>query len=129
MALEDIMGRVSDLAQAGAAKAREIAEIAKLKVNNAAEQEAIRKAYLELGKLYYAERGAAPEAPYAVLCEKVTASKEKIAYNKQKIVDIKTASNIKDEDLPEELVSEEVDLDALFEEPAAPEAPSDDEAE
>ena len=51
MAFEDIMDRVSDLAQAGAAKAREIAEIMKLKVNNAAEEDTIRKAYIEIGKL------------------------------------------------------------------------------
>lgn len=101
MALEDIMGRVTDLAQAGAAKAREIAEIVKLKMNNAAEEDTIRKAYIEIGKLYYAERAMAPEAPYAALCEKVTASKEKIEYNKQKIADIKAANNIKDEDIPD----------------------------
>jgi hypothetical protein len=101
MALEDIMGRVTDLAQAGAAKAREIAEITKLKVNNASEEDTIRKAYLELGKLYYAERAMAPEAPYAAACEKITASKEKIEYNKQKIADIKAAGNIKDEEIPD----------------------------
>ena len=101
MAFEDIMDRVSDLAQAGAAKAREIAEIMKLKVNNAAEEDAIRKAYIEIGKLYYAERGMAPEAPYVALCEKITASKEKIEYNKQKIADIKAASGLKDEDIPD----------------------------
>ena len=101
MAFEDIMDRVSDLAQAGAAKAREIAEIMKLKVNNAAEEDTIRKAYIEIGKLYYAERGMAPEAPYVALCEKITASKEKIEYNKQKIADIKAASGLKDEDIPD----------------------------
>ena len=101
MAFEDIMDRVSDLAQAGAAKAREIAEIMKLKVNNAAEEDTIRKAYIEIGKLYYAERGTAPEAPYVALCEKITASKEKIEYNKQKIADIKAASGLKDEDIPD----------------------------
>jgi hypothetical protein len=101
MAMEDIMGRVTDLAQAGAAKAREIAEIVKLKVSNASEEDAIRKAYLEIGKLYYDERGAAPEAPYAAACEKINASKEKIAYNKQKIADIKAAGNIKDEEIPD----------------------------
>ena len=112
MDFENIMGRVTDLAQAGAAKAKELAEIAKLKVNNAAEEDAIRKAYIEIGKLYYAERGMAPEASYAVLCEKVTASKEKIAYNKQKIADIKAAGNLSDEEVPEEdIVVEEVPVE------------------
>ena len=43
----------------------------------------------------------APEAPYVALCEKITASKEKIEYNKQKIADIKAASGLKDEDIPD----------------------------
>lgn len=120
MDFENIMGRVTDLAQAGAAKAKELAEIAKLKVSNAAEEDTIRKAYIEIGKLYYAERGMAPEAPYAALCEKINASKEKIAYNKQKIVDIKVANNIADEEIPEEEITAE---EIVVEEPSVPEEP------
>jgi len=120
MDFENIMGRVTDLAQAGAAKAKELAEIAKLKVNNATEEDTIRKAYIEIGKLYYAERGMAPEAPYAALCEKINASKEKIEYNKQKIADIKASNDLSDEEVPvEDVVVEEV----AAEETAAPEDP------
>ncbi len=108
MDFDNIMGRVTDLAQAGAAKAREIAEISKLKVSNAAEEDAIRKAYIEIGKLYYAERGLAPEAAYAAQCEKITACKEKVEYNKQKINDIKTAGGIKDDEIPENAVDVDV---------------------
>ena len=99
MSFENIVDRVSDLAQAGAAKAKQIAEIAKLKVNNAAESDTIRKAYIEIGKMYYSERAMAPEAPYAALCEKITASKEKIEANKQKIADIKASANISDDEI------------------------------
>lgn len=116
MAFEDIMERVTDLAQAGAAKAKEIAEITKLKVNNAAEEDTIRKAYIEIGKLYYAEKGAAPEAPYAAFCEKITASKEKIEQNKQQIADIKAKGNIQDDEIP----NEDVEIVAVVEEPEAP---------
>ena len=108
MDFDNIMSRVTDLAQAGAAKAKELAEIAKLKVNNASEEDAIRKAYLEIGKRYYAERGMAPEEPYAFLCEKITASKEKIACNKQKIADIKAANNLSDEEVPADGAAEEL---------------------
>lgn len=128
MAFEDIMNRVTDLAQAGAAKAREMAEIGKMKVANAAEEDTIRKAYLEIGKLYYAERAMAPEAPYAALCERITASKEKIEYNNQKIADIKAANNIQDEEVEPEVV-EVVDEPAteVVEAPAAeePETPAE----
>lgn len=100
MAFEDIIGQVSDLAQAGVAKAKEIAEITKLRLNNASEEETIRKVYIEIGKLYYKERVMAPDAPFAPLCAKITAAKEKIEANNQKIADIKAAGNIKDEDIP-----------------------------
>ena len=122
MDFENIMGRVTDLAQAGAAKAKELAEIAKLKVNSATEEDTIRKAYIEIGKLYYAERGMAPDASYAALCEKITASKEKIEYNKQKIADIKAANNLSDEEVPEEdFTAEDVVVEEPAEEAAAPE--------
>lgn len=130
MDFENIMSRVTDLAQAGAAKAKELAEIAKLKVNSAAEEDTIRKAYIEIGKMYYAERGMAPDAAYAALCEKINASKEKIAYNKQKIADIKAANNISDEEVPEEDFSADDvvaadPVEGAAEEPV--EAPSDPE--
>ncbi len=126
MDFENIMTRVTDLAQAGAAKAKELAEIAKLKVNSAAEEDAIRKAYIEIGKMYYAERGMAPDAAYAALCEKINASKEKIAYNKQKIADIKAANNISDEEIPEEdFAANDVAAEGFDEEPV--EVPSDPE--
>ena len=120
MAFEDIMGKVSDLAQAGAVKAREIAEITKLKVSNVAEEDAIRKVYTEIGKLYYAEHGAAPGEAFAALCEKVTASKEKIEYNKQKIADIRAAGNVTEEEeaAVEEVVAEETPA-APWDEPPA----------
>lgn len=100
MALEDIIGRVSDLAQAGAAKAKAITEITKLKVNNAAEEDTIRKAYIEIGKMYYKDRVMAPDAQFAPMCAKITACKEKIEANNQRIAEIKAADNIKEEDIP-----------------------------
>lgn len=118
MDFEDIMGRVSDFAQAGAAKARELAEITKLKVANVSETDAIRRAYIEIGKLYYSQHGLSPEAPYAAFCEKITASREKITYNKQKIADIKAAGNMTDEEVPEEEAAAE---EVIAEEPFVPE--------
>ncbi|MEG2456104.1 MAG: hypothetical protein RSC08_07600, partial [Oscillospiraceae bacterium] len=104
------VSKVAELTQTGVAKAKELSEIAKLKMNNSTEEDNIRRAYVELGKLYYAERGMAPEAAYSALCEKVTESKEKIAYNDEKIEDIKAAGDIKDaeiEDLVTDVPSEE----------------------
>ena len=102
--------RAKELAQTGVAKAKEltdaavdkgkeVGEIGKLKVQNATEQDAIRKAYIELGKLYYAERGSAPEPAYAALCQQISDSNARIAYNNERIEDIKAAGKLADEDI------------------------------
>lgn len=93
------VAKARELADTGAAKAKELAEIGKLKVNNSAEQEAIRKTYSELGKLYYAERGSAPEAAYADACQRITDAMARISYNNERIADIKAAGQITDEEV------------------------------
>ena len=87
-----------DLAQTGVAKSKRLAEIAKLNLANASEEDEIKKAYIEMGKLYYAERGMAPEAAYAALCEKVTAAKVNIEENKARIEDLKSDGLSPEED-------------------------------
>lgn len=135
---DELIERTRDLARTGVAKAKELtdvvvskakelAEIGKLKVQNATEQENIKKAYLELGKLYYAERGAAPEPAYAAQCEKIAAAQAKIEYNNERVADMKAVSGLTDEEiqdvtLPEEDITE-------TEQPAAPEAPPADSEE
>lgn len=96
---EDLKDKALDLAQAGVAKSKQLGEIAKLHVNNMGEEDAIKKAYLEIGKLYYAERGMAPEAAYAALCGKITASKVTIEENKSRIEELKKEGNISDADV------------------------------
>ena len=102
--------RAGELAQAGVAKAREITdagmakakqltEIGKLQMQSSSERDSIRRAYLELGKLYYAERGSAPEPGYAYLCQKVTNAMAKIEYNNERIADIKAAGHLTDEEV------------------------------
>ena len=105
------IAKAKELANAGAAKARELSEISKLKVQNSTEQEAIRKAYSDLGKLYYAERGSAPEAAYADLCQSITDSLARISYNNERIADIKAAGQTSDDevDAAEELVDAEIE--------------------
>ena len=102
---ESLKDKAVVLAQSGVTKAREltetgiakeITEIGKLKVNNSTEQEAIRKAYSELGKLYYAERGSAPEAAYADACQRITDAMARISYNNERIADIKAAGQFTD---------------------------------
>ena len=103
------IAKAKELASAGAAKARELSEIGKLKVQNSTEQEAIRKAYSDLGKLYYAEHGSEPEEAYAELCQSITDSLARISYNNERIADIKAAGRSSDGEAAEEPVDAETE--------------------
>jgi len=81
--------KATDLAQTGAAESKRLAEIAKLKSANMAEEGAIKKAYAEIGKLYYEMMGAAPGEEFAAACEKITAAKAAIEANNDRIAELK----------------------------------------
>lgn len=98
---DELKARALDLAQAGAAKAKELTDIAKLNIANSSEEETIRKAYIDLGKLYYAERGMAPEGAYVALCEKITAAKQRIEENKAKIAEMRESGTVNSDDIPD----------------------------
>ena len=112
------IAKAKELADAGVAKAKELSEIGKLKVQNSTEQEAIRKAYSDLGKLYYAERGSAPEAAYADLCQQITDALARISYNNERIADIKAAGRASgsEADVDGEPVDAEVEAEELVSE-------------
>ena len=116
---ETLKDQATDLAQAGVAQSKRLAEIAKLKMANMAEEDAIKKAYIELGKLYYAEQGATPDGAYASACERITASKALIETNNERINELKHA--------PEMEVEVEAELEVPAEE--APEAPAEEALE
>ena len=98
--------KATDLAQAGVAQSKRLAEIARLKTANLGEEDTIKKAYLEIGKLYYAERGFAPEGAYAAACEKITAAKAAIEANNERIAELKKSGD--DTDITEEDIVTEV---------------------
>ena len=98
--LDELRDRAMDLGRAGVAKSKQLAEITRLSLNNASEEDAIKKAYVEIGKLYYAELGMAPEAAYVSLCEKITAAKINIEENKARIAELKAESGVSDADVP-----------------------------
>ena len=85
--------KAADLAQAGVAQSKRLAEIAKLKTANMGEEDTIKKAYLEIGKLYYAEKGAAPDGAYVAACEKITAAKAAIEVNNERIAELKESED------------------------------------
>lgn len=90
---DNLKEKATDLAQAGVAQSKRVAEIAKLKTANMAEEDNIKKAYVELGKLYYAEKGLTPEGAYAAACEKITAARAAIEANNDRIAALKTSGD------------------------------------
>ena len=98
--------KATDLAQTGAAESKRLAEIAKLKSANLSEENAIKKAYIEIGKLYYEMMGAAPGEDFAAACEKITAAKAAIVANNDRIAELKEPGDEAAEEPAVEVVAE-----------------------
>ena len=114
---EDLKGKATDLVQSGVAKSMQLAEIAKLKTANMGEEDTIKKAYIELGTLYYAENGAVAGGAYAAACERITAAKAAIETNNDRITQLKATAGE-----PED-ASVEVEVKAAAEESNVTEFP------
>lgn len=125
--INDLQERATDLAQSVVATSKRLAEIAKLKASNMAEEDTIKKAYVELGKLYYAEHGTTPDGAYAAACEKITAARAAIETNNDRIAELKATAEAEGEiidvtpDAAEEPENEVTEADIVPEEPAADE--------
>lgn len=131
--INDLQERATDLAQSVVATSKRLAEIAKLKASNMAEEDTIKKAYVELGKLYYAEHGATPDGAYAAACEKITAARAAIETNNDRIAELKSSAEAEGEDIdvaqvaPEEASDEVTEADIVPEEEPTAESPAADE--
>ena len=80
--LDSLYGIASDAAQAAARKTKQLAEIAKANLSIYAEEDKIKKAQVELGKLYYRDYVLGEEqdeAEYLPWCQKIDESKQTIA--------------------------------------------------
>ena len=125
--INDLQERATDLAQSVEATSKRLAEIAKLKASNMAEEDTIKKAYVELGKLYYAEHGTTPDGAYAAACEKITAARAAIETNNDRIAELKATAEAEGEiidvtpEAAEEPENEVTEADIVPEEPAADE--------
>ena len=118
--LDALKDKATDLAQAGVAQSKRLAEIAKLKVSNMGEEDTIKRAYIEIGKLYYAEKGAAPEGAYVAACEKITAARAAIETNNDRIAELKASG-------AEEEAGEEAAVQAEAEQAEAETPPAEEE--
>lgn len=108
---EDLKKRANELAQSaatlaqqGADLSRQLAGIAKLKAANLGEEDTIRKAYAELGKVYFAKYGEHPEDEFAAACETIIEAQAAIAANNAAIEEM---SARKEDDVEVEIVEVE----------------------
>lgn len=69
---DDLREKVTDLAQSGVAKSKQLAEIAKLKTSNMGEEDTTRRRTWSWAGCTNAERGAAPEGAYAAACGRIS---------------------------------------------------------
>lgn len=79
------MEKGSTLAQTGLDKAQQVGAIAKLKTASLAEEETLRRAYQELGRLYFEKYGAAPEVEFLSVCAAIDESLAKLEINRAKL--------------------------------------------
>jgi len=90
---DELRDKAVEAAQTAAQKTRDLAAIAKAKVSILAEEEKIRKAQMELGKLYYRDYVLGEDmdsAEYLPWCDKITACRAVIEDLKDLIDEIRT---------------------------------------
>lgn len=92
--LKNLGEKIGSAAGSAAAKAKEMAEIAKLSSAIGTEEKHINQAYLEIGKQIFEQERDNLESPVAELCNKILASQHSIDELRQKI------AALKDDDKP-----------------------------
>ena len=122
--LEALKGLVAEAAQAAARATKNAASLTKANINLLAEQDKQKKAYLELGKLYYRDfiTGEEPDdAEYLPICDAITEATKNIEALRGEVEETKAAFTAKAEketkeapaDLEAELANLNKELDEL----------------
>ncbi|MBQ1372065.1 MAG: hypothetical protein IIY70_03955 [Oscillospiraceae bacterium] len=124
--LEALKGLVAEAAQAATRVAKSTAAVTKSNISLLAEQDKLKKAYQELGKLYYRDfiTGEEPdEAEYLPLCNAITEATKNIELLRDELEDAKASFGKPEKeaqepapevgDLEEELTNLNKELDEL----------------
>jgi len=92
-------------------KTKDAAKLAKLSVSLAAEKEAMKKSFTELGKTFYEEHRADAEGLYAQLCEEIDAAGVRVADLQREVDALKAAiGNTQGADFEEVVADQEADI-------------------
>lgn len=87
--LKNLGSKIGEVAGDAADKAKDMAEIAKLKLDITAEEKKIQQAYVDLGKLYYEAIKNDEEGPGVEHCKVIKESQDAIAQLEDKIASVK----------------------------------------
>lgn len=90
---EKTVDKTKELASKTADKAKDTARIAKLSVEINGEKDTIKKAYLEIGKLYYEMHRDNPDGFFAQLCDEVSVANANIAAKEAEIAALKAGED------------------------------------
>ena len=91
VSLNTVAEKTKVVANTVADKAKDTAQIAKLNMEIASERDRIKKAYLELGKLYYDTHKDDPDGFFTQLCQEVTLSLSRVTALEDEIARLKAA--------------------------------------
>ena len=80
-------------------KAKDLARIAKLTVEINGEKDTVKKAYAEIGKLYYDAHKDEPAELFAQLCDEVTVAMGNISAKEAEIAEIRAKENQPDDSI------------------------------
>ena len=139
--LDSLMDTITNLRERGAEyanvamdKTRDAARLAKLTVALTSEKDALKKAYIELGKAYYEEHHNDAEGLYAQLVEEVDAVNARIEEMQTEIDSLKGSFHASEDASFEDVVSQDEGGDedisveiTIEEEPEAPAAETTEE--
>ena len=116
--LETLKGFVAEAAQAAARVTKSAASVTRSNISIFTEQEKQKKAYLELGKLYYRDfiTGEEPDdAEYLPLCDAITEAAKNIEALRDEVEDAKAGFARPSKEEPAEDEAESTDLNAELE--------------
>ena len=128
--------KAKDLASVAAVKTKQVSRIAKLNMDISAQKDTIKKAYAEIGRLYYENHRDDPDPAVVQACQEVDTAKEAIARMEAEIAQLKMEIGPEAEDADFESVVDETAAQADVEveitveqpeQPAAPETPAEPE--
>lgn len=87
--LEKIGDTITDKSKEAVDKAKELAEIARLKSQIGTCEEVIKKNYMEIGRRYYEQYGNMPEEQFAKSCRAIGNARAGVEVLQEKIKEIK----------------------------------------